>query len=85
MTGEPVEINPSVGHGFKIMTVDEWTSRWKVRKYLRRIQLYVYVSVCLRQWAIKNRGTNRTARVHTNLQAHTVVTPFTCITYTRGG
>ena len=31
MTGDPVEINPSVGHGFKIMTIDEWTSRWKVR------------------------------------------------------
>merc|ERR1711982_117278 len=29
MIGDPVEINPSVGHGFKIMTVDEWSSRWK--------------------------------------------------------
>lgn len=29
MNGDPVEINPSVGHGFKIMTIDEWTSRWK--------------------------------------------------------
>ena len=29
MAGEPVEINPSVGHGFKIMTVDEWSARWK--------------------------------------------------------
>jgi hypothetical protein len=29
MTGDPVEINPSVGSGLKIMTVDEWTSRWK--------------------------------------------------------
>lgn len=29
MMGDPVEINPSVGHGFKIMTVDEWSSRWK--------------------------------------------------------
>ena len=27
--GEPVEINPSVGHGYKIMTVDEWAARWK--------------------------------------------------------
>jgi len=27
--GDPVEINPSVGHGLKIMTVDEWISRWK--------------------------------------------------------
>eukprot|EP00887_Chlorella_sp_A99_P003648 scaffold7.g3648.t1 len=27
--GEPVEINPSVGHGYKIMTVDEWSARWK--------------------------------------------------------
>jgi hypothetical protein len=30
MNGDPVEINPSVGHGMKIMTVDEWSSRWKV-------------------------------------------------------
>ena len=29
MQGEPVEINPTVGHGFKIMTVDEWAKRWK--------------------------------------------------------
>jgi hypothetical protein len=29
MAGEPVEINPSVGYGFKIMTVDEWSARWK--------------------------------------------------------
>lgn len=29
MRGDPVEINPSVGSGLKIMTVDEWTSRWK--------------------------------------------------------
>lgn len=29
MIGEPVEINPSIGHGFKIMSVDEWASRWK--------------------------------------------------------
>jgi hypothetical protein len=27
--GDPVEINPSVGAGMKIMTVDEWISRWK--------------------------------------------------------
>ena len=25
MNGDPVEINPSVGHGLKIMTVDEWS------------------------------------------------------------
>ena len=24
-----MEINPSVGHGLKIMTVDEWSCRWK--------------------------------------------------------
>lgn len=24
-----MEINPSVGHGMKIMTVDEWAGRWK--------------------------------------------------------
>ena len=29
MNGDPVEINPSVGHGYKIMTVDEWAGRWK--------------------------------------------------------
>ncbi|KAG7674457.1 hypothetical protein Ndes2526B_g05186 [Nannochloris sp. 'desiccata'] len=29
MRGDPVEINPSVGHGFKIMTVEEWAARWK--------------------------------------------------------
>ena len=29
MNGDPVEINPSVGHGYKIMTVDEWSARWK--------------------------------------------------------
>ena len=29
MSGDPVEINPSIGHGYKIMTVDEWASRWK--------------------------------------------------------
>ena len=27
--GEPVEINPSVGAGYKVMTVAEYTSRWK--------------------------------------------------------
>ena len=27
--GDPVEINPSLGQGMKIMTVAEWTSRWK--------------------------------------------------------
>jgi hypothetical protein len=29
MNGDPVEINPSVGHGYKIMTVEEWAARWK--------------------------------------------------------
>ena len=29
MQGKPVEINPSIGHGFKIMSVDEWAARWK--------------------------------------------------------
>ena len=24
-----MEINPSIGHGYKIMTVDEWAYRWK--------------------------------------------------------
>lgn len=27
--GDPVEINPSIGHGYKIMTVAEWAARWK--------------------------------------------------------
>ena len=27
--GDPVEINPSVGHGYRIMTVAEWAARWK--------------------------------------------------------
>lgn len=27
--GDPVEINPSVGYGYKIMSVDEWSARWK--------------------------------------------------------
>ncbi|KAK9812882.1 hypothetical protein WJX72_005182 [[Myrmecia] bisecta] len=29
MQGVPVEINPSIGHGYKIMSVDEWSARWK--------------------------------------------------------
>lgn len=29
MRGDPVEINPSIGNGLKIMTVDEWSARWK--------------------------------------------------------
>ena len=29
MSGDPVEINPSVGYGYKIMSVDEWSARWK--------------------------------------------------------
>jgi len=29
IAGEPVEINPSIGHGFKVMTVDEYTALWK--------------------------------------------------------
>ena len=27
--GEPVEINPSIGNGFKVMTVQEYVSKWK--------------------------------------------------------
>jgi hypothetical protein len=27
--GDPIEINPSVGYGYKIMSVNEWSSRWK--------------------------------------------------------
>lgn len=29
MAGQPVEINPTVGFGLKIMTVEEWSARWK--------------------------------------------------------
>lgn len=29
LNGDPVEINPSIGYGYKIMTIDEWSSRWK--------------------------------------------------------
>lgn len=29
MDGQPVEINPSLGSGYKIMAVQEWSSRWK--------------------------------------------------------
>eukprot|EP00889_Picochlorum_renovo_P007237 jgi/Picre1/34267/NNA_001741.t1 len=32
MQGKPVEINPSLGHGFKIMSVDEWAARWKTNE-----------------------------------------------------
>ncbi|PNW81318.1 hypothetical protein CHLRE_07g350926v5 [Chlamydomonas reinhardtii] len=29
MAGDPVEINPSIGNGFKVMSVEEWSRRWK--------------------------------------------------------
>ncbi|KXZ42058.1 hypothetical protein GPECTOR_214g440 [Gonium pectorale] len=29
MDGEPVEINPSIGSGYKVMSVQEWSARWK--------------------------------------------------------
>ena len=29
MAGDPVEINPSFGHGMKVMTVAEWSAHWK--------------------------------------------------------
>ncbi|GMH40985.1 hypothetical protein BSKO_08895 [Bryopsis sp. KO-2023] len=29
MEGDPVEINPSIGQGYRVMTVDEWSARWK--------------------------------------------------------
>eukprot|EP00210_Caulerpa_lentillifera_P005308 g5071.t1 len=32
MDGDPVEINPSIGEGFKVMTVEEWSDRWKVNE-----------------------------------------------------
>lgn len=28
MRGDPVQINPSDGAGFKVMTVKEWSARW---------------------------------------------------------
>merc|ERR1711959_845660 len=28
MAGDPVEINPSFGHGMKVMTVAEWSAHW---------------------------------------------------------
>ena len=32
MQGKPVEINPSIGHGYKIMSVEEWAARWKTNE-----------------------------------------------------
>jgi hypothetical protein len=29
LSGSPVEINPSLGAGFKVMDVAEWAARWK--------------------------------------------------------
>ncbi|GLC34397.1 hypothetical protein PLESTB_000732800 [Pleodorina starrii] len=29
MNGDPVEINPSIGSGYKVMSVSEWSARWK--------------------------------------------------------
>ena len=29
LNGDQVEINPSVGAGLKVMTINEWSSRWK--------------------------------------------------------
>jgi hypothetical protein len=29
LSGSPVEINPSLGAGFKVMDVNEWAARWK--------------------------------------------------------
>lgn len=29
MQGDPLEINPSVGQGYKVMTIEEWCARWK--------------------------------------------------------
>ncbi|WIA11099.1 hypothetical protein OEZ85_011244 [Tetradesmus obliquus] len=29
LAGSPVEINPSLGSGFKVMDVNEWAGRWK--------------------------------------------------------
>eukprot|EP01024_Parvocaulis_polyphysoides_P016280 TRINITY_DN17226_c0_g1_i1.p1 TRINITY_DN17226_c0_g1~~TRINITY_DN17226_c0_g1_i1.p1 ORF type:complete len:147 (-),score=20.80 TRINITY_DN17226_c0_g1_i1:113-520(-) len=29
MNGEPVEINPSTGSGYRVMSAEEWAARWK--------------------------------------------------------
>lgn len=29
MSGDPVEINPSIGSGYRVMSVSEWSARWK--------------------------------------------------------
>jgi hypothetical protein len=29
MAGDPVEINPSTGNGYRVMSVDEWAARFK--------------------------------------------------------
>jgi hypothetical protein len=29
MSGDPVEINPSVGSGYRVMSVDEWAARFR--------------------------------------------------------
>lgn len=29
LAGDPVEINPSVGEGFRVMSVKEWAARWR--------------------------------------------------------
>lgn len=29
VAGDAVEINPSVGQGFRVMSVHEWAARWK--------------------------------------------------------
>lgn len=37
LSGDPVEINPSNGFGLKVMTIDEWTSRWKARLHCEHL------------------------------------------------
>jgi hypothetical protein len=37
--GLPVEINPSVGDGFRVMSWEEWAGRFKVRARLAPVLL----------------------------------------------
>lgn len=63
MAGEPVEINPSVGHGYKIMSVKEWAARWKQNEAYpeclvcgsHNTKEHHFTQVGLGDWLIENR------------------------------
>jgi hypothetical protein len=41
LAGEPIEIDASEGFGMKVMTINEWTTKWKVRRRAcAALQLY---------------------------------------------